>query len=232
MRLLATTTPEGVRKIQERDPILLRRFTVLAIEASTPDQTIEILRGIATRYEAHHKVQIGDPAIVAAVRLAKRYLQDRELPDSAIDLLDEAAARKRVELDGVPAQVDVAIRRLASLKAQRASLADDTDAMSVKTRERLDKRDGGPRAAGGGDARAARVEARARWRRRPRCGWSSGGSRPSSPRRATSRSSPSVGELEHVSIPEAKRKLEAGRSGGDEAPRPERRGGREGRATS
>jgi ATP-dependent Clp protease ATP-binding subunit ClpB len=139
VRLLATTTPEGVRKIQERDPILLRRFTVLTIEASTPDQTIEILRGIATRYEAHHKVQIGDPAIVAAVRLAKRYLQDRALPDSAIDLLDEAAARKRVEIDGVPAQVDVAIRRLASLKAQRASLADDVDVMSVKTRERIDK---------------------------------------------------------------------------------------------
>jgi ATP-dependent Clp protease ATP-binding subunit ClpB len=84
-------------------------------------------------------VQIGDPAIVAAVRLAKRYLQDRALPDNAIDLLDEAAARKRVEMDGVPARVDDAIRRLASIKAQRASLADDVDTMSVKTRQRLEK---------------------------------------------------------------------------------------------
>ncbi len=139
VRLLATTTPDGLRKIGERDAGLLRRFTVLSIEAPTPDQAIEILRGIATRYEVHHHVQIGDPAIVASVRLAKRYIQDRALPDSAIDLLDEACARKRVEIDGVPASVDDAIRRLASLKAQRASLADDADAMSVKTRERIDK---------------------------------------------------------------------------------------------
>jgi ATP-dependent Clp protease ATP-binding subunit ClpB len=75
---------------------------------------------------------------VAAVRLAKRYVQERALPDSAIDLLDEASARKRVEIDGVPASVDNAIRRLSSLKAQRASLADDNDAMSTKTRTRID----------------------------------------------------------------------------------------------
>jgi ATP-dependent Clp protease ATP-binding subunit ClpB len=139
VRLLASTTPEGLRKIHDKDPGLLRRFTVLSIEPATPDQAIEILRGVATRYEAHHKVQIGDPAIVAAVRLAKRYLQDRALPDNAIDLLDEAAARKRVEMDGVPARVDDAIRRLASIKAQRSSLADDVDTMSVKTRQRLEK---------------------------------------------------------------------------------------------
>jgi ATP-dependent Clp protease ATP-binding subunit ClpB len=139
VRMLASTTPEGVRKLQEKDPGLLRRFTVLSIEPATPEQAIEVLRGIATRYEAHHKVQIGDPAIVASVRLAKRYLQDRALPDNAIDLLDESAARKRVEIDGVPARVDDAIRRLASLKAQRASLIDDVDTMSVKTRERIDK---------------------------------------------------------------------------------------------
>jgi ATP-dependent Clp protease ATP-binding subunit ClpB len=139
VRLLASTTPEGVRKIHEKDPGLLRRFTVLTIEPATADQAIEILRGVATRYETHHNVQIGDPAIVAAVRLAKRYLQDRALPDNAIDLLDEAAARKRVEIDGVPARVDDAIRRLSSIKAQRASLAGDLDSMSVKTRQRLDK---------------------------------------------------------------------------------------------
>jgi ATP-dependent Clp protease ATP-binding subunit ClpB len=139
VRMLASTTPEGVRKLQDKDPGLLRRFTVLTIEPSTPEQAVEVLRGIATRYEMHHKVQIGDPAIVASVRLAKRYLQDRALPDNAIDLLDESAARKRVEIDGVPARVDDAIRRLASLKAQRASLVDDLDAMSVKTRDRIEK---------------------------------------------------------------------------------------------
>ena len=139
VRLLATTTPEGIRKLQEKDPNLLRRFTVLGIDPPTPEKAVEILRGITTRYESHHKVQIGDPAITAAVRLAKRYVQERALPDSAIDLLDEAAARKRVEIDGLPAEVDDAIRRVASLKAQLAGLEDDTDAMSVKTRERLEK---------------------------------------------------------------------------------------------
>ncbi|MFO0639164.1 MAG: AAA family ATPase [Polyangiaceae bacterium] len=139
VRLLATTTPEGVRKLQEKDPNLLRRFTVLGIDPPTPEKAIEILRGIATRFETYHNVQIGDPAVVAAVRLAKRYVQDRELPDNAIDLLDEAAARKRVELDGVPAHMDDAIRRLASLKAQLAGLMDDEDAMSKKSKERIDK---------------------------------------------------------------------------------------------
>jgi ATP-dependent Clp protease ATP-binding subunit ClpB len=139
IRILASTTIDGARKMQERDPGLLRRFSVLTIEAPTIDPATEILRGIASKYEAHHKVQIGEGAIVAAVRLAKRYLQDRALPDAAIDLLDETAARKRVEIDGVPAKVDEAIRRLASLKAQVASLAGDTDAMSVKTRERLER---------------------------------------------------------------------------------------------
>ncbi|HEY8078003.1 MAG TPA: Clp protease N-terminal domain-containing protein, partial [Labilithrix sp.] len=139
VRLLASTTPEGVRKLQEKDPNLLRRFTMLTIEPPTPERAIEILRGVATRYEAHHKVQIGDPAIVAAVRLAKRYVQERALPDSAIDLLDEASARKRVEIDGLPAHMDDAIRRLSSLRAQLSGLQDDTDPMSVKTRERIEK---------------------------------------------------------------------------------------------
>ncbi len=139
VRLLGTTTVEGLRKINDKDPALIRRFTVLTIDPPTPDQAIEVLRGIATRFEKHHSVRIGDPAIVASVHLAKRYVQDRALPDSAIDLLDEACARKRVEIDGVPADVDNQIRRLSSLKAQRSSLADDADAMSTKTRDRLDK---------------------------------------------------------------------------------------------
>ena len=139
IRLLAASTPEGIRKITEKDPGLLRRFTMLTIDPATPERAVEILRGIATRYEAHHKVKIGDPAITAAVRLAKRYVQDRALPDSAIDLLDEAAARKRVEIDGLPAHMDDAIRRVSSLKAQLSGLEDDTDAMSMKTKERIDR---------------------------------------------------------------------------------------------
>ena len=138
VRILASTTPEGLRKIQERDPALLRRFSALAIEPPSVEDAIEILRGVASKYEAYHDAQIGEAAIVASVRLAKRYVQDRTLPDAAIDLLDETAARKRIEIEGVPADVDVAIRRLASLKAQAVSLAGDTDALSGKTRERLE----------------------------------------------------------------------------------------------
>jgi ATP-dependent Clp protease ATP-binding subunit ClpB len=139
VRVLASTTIDGARKMNERDPGLLRRFSALTIEPPSLGEAIEILRGIASKYEGHHHVQIGEGAIVAAVRLAKRYVQDRALPDAAIDLLDETAARKRVEIDGVPALVDKAIRRLASLKAQIASLAGDADALSVRTRDRLDE---------------------------------------------------------------------------------------------
>jgi ATP-dependent Clp protease ATP-binding subunit ClpB len=207
VRLLATTTPEGVRKIQEKDPILLRRFTVLDIDPSTADETTEILRGVATRYEAHHKVQIGDPAITSAVRLAKRYLQDRALPDSALDLLDEAAARKRVEIDGVPAHVDEAIRRLASLKAQRASLADDVDAMSVKTRERLQREidDLEPRVSemrAKNESKKSAVAALAALKQDVA---------KLEQQLAEAREKHEfarIGEIEHVALPEAKRKLE------------------------
>jgi len=208
VRLLASTTPDGLRKIQERDPGLIRRFTVLSIDPATPDQAIEILRGIATRYEAHHKVQIGDPAIVSSVRLAKRYLQDRALPDNAIDLLDEAAARKRVEIDGVPASVDDAIRRLASLKAQRASLADDLDTMSVKTRERIDKEIASLEPSVG--EMRARLESRrgaVAAQSALRAEYAKLQSQLGDARQRQDFAK--LGELEHVDIPEAKRKLDA-----------------------
>jgi ATP-dependent Clp protease ATP-binding subunit ClpC len=99
VRLLASTTIEGQRKLQERDPALLRRFTTFAIEPPSLDEAIAILKGICPLYEAHHGVRVGPEAVVAAVRLAARYVQDRALPDAAIDLLDETCARKRVELE-------------------------------------------------------------------------------------------------------------------------------------
>ncbi|MDP9151381.1 MAG: AAA family ATPase [Myxococcota bacterium] len=139
LRLLASTTLDGMRKMHERDGALLRRFSVLTIESPTVEQAIETLRGIASKYETHHGVQIGEGAIVSSVRLAKRYLQDRALPDAAIDLLDESAARKRIEMGGVPAAVDEAIRRLSSLKAQTLSLTGDVDALSVRARDRIGK---------------------------------------------------------------------------------------------
>jgi ATP-dependent Clp protease ATP-binding subunit ClpB len=139
VRLLASATTEGARKLADREPVLFRKFSPLTIEASSLEQTLEILRAIASKYEVHHKVQIGEGAMAAAAKLAKRYLQDRALPDAAIDLLDETAARKRVETDGVPAALDAPVHRLASLRAQLSSLAGDSDALSIKTRERIEK---------------------------------------------------------------------------------------------
>ncbi|HNS95619.1 MAG TPA: AAA family ATPase [Polyangiaceae bacterium] len=139
LRFLGTTTPEGIRKIQDRDAALLRRLTFITLDPPTVEQAVEILRGITTRYEQHHHVRIGESAIVAAVNLAKRYLQDRELPDSAIDLLDETASRKRVETEGIPPELDDLIRRLESVRAQEAALADDEDEASVATRARLER---------------------------------------------------------------------------------------------
>lgn len=139
IRILATTTPEGVRKMNERDQAVLRRFSLVNIEAPSIEQATEILRGLALKYEEHHRVRIAESAITAAVGLAKRYLSDRALPDTAVDLLDETSARKRVEVDGIPAEVDAMSRRVESLKAQISALADDDDRMSVATRTRLEK---------------------------------------------------------------------------------------------
>ena len=138
IRLLGTTTPEGVRKIEDRDAAALRLFTHLPTEEPSVDTATEILRGLAHRYEDHHRIEINEGAIVASVTLAKRYLQDRFLPDSAIDLLDEAAAAKRVATDGLPADADHAVSRLESVKAQIRSLANTSDRRSVEARTRLE----------------------------------------------------------------------------------------------
>jgi ATP-dependent Clp protease ATP-binding subunit ClpB len=207
LRLLATTTAEGLRKVSEKDSALIRQFSCIPIEPATVDQAIEVLRGVATRYEAHHGVQIGDPAILAAVNMAKRYVQDRALPDAAIDLLDESAARKRVELDGVPIEIDNKIRRLASLRTQLAALADDEDAISKKTRDRLqkemaeleptvtemrsklDSRKGAVAARNALFAEHARLQAQLEEARK-------------------SQDFAKLGELEHVQIPDVKRRLD------------------------
>jgi ATP-dependent Clp protease ATP-binding subunit ClpB len=138
IRMLGTTTPEGLRRIADRDAGVLRLFTRLEISEPAVEGAIEILRGIAARYEAHHDVQISESAVVAAVRLAKRYVQDRFLPDSAIDLLDEAAAAKRVEFDGISPEVDAAVRRAESLRAQLASLQQADDRPTQEARQRLE----------------------------------------------------------------------------------------------
>ncbi|MEM9694817.1 MAG: ATP-dependent Clp protease ATP-binding subunit, partial [Myxococcota bacterium] len=139
VRILATTTLDGVQRINERDNAIMRRFSSFTIEAPSEEEAQDILRGIASRYETHHRVRIAESAIRTAVNLAKRYVADRELPDSAVDLMDSAAARKRVEVDGVPADVDHAIRRLESLEAQIAGLQDETDREGKRKLEELER---------------------------------------------------------------------------------------------
>jgi ATP-dependent Clp protease ATP-binding subunit ClpB len=136
-RLLATTTPEGLKRLEERDAQVLRSFTLLPIAEPTLDEATEIVRGVAGRYERHHGVEISERAILLSVQLAKRYVTDRRLPDSALDLLDEAAAAKRVEVDGVSSESDALLRRLESVQAQLRTLEHSDDAESGQARQTL-----------------------------------------------------------------------------------------------
>ncbi|MEP7051974.1 MAG: AAA family ATPase [Pseudomonadota bacterium] len=136
-RLLATTTPEGLKRLEERDAHVLRLFTVLPIAEPTLEEATEIVRGVAARYEKHHGVEISEAAIRLSVQLAKRYVPDRRLPDSALDLLDESAAAKRVEVDGVSAESDGLLRRLESVKAQLRTLDHSEDPESTSARQTL-----------------------------------------------------------------------------------------------
>src|SRR6185295_9792507 len=137
VRAIATATPDAVRKSLEESS-LARRFVAITVDPPTVDETVAILRGLVAKFEAAHQVRISDPALVAAATFAKRYVPGSALPRSAIDLVDEAAARVRVQLEGVPAELDRFERRLESLALQVASLSDDTDAPSVETRHRLE----------------------------------------------------------------------------------------------
>jgi ATP-dependent Clp protease ATP-binding subunit ClpB len=138
-RLLATTTPEGERRILERDPLLYQRFTRQPVLEPSRALAAEMVRGAASIYEQHHGVQISEDAITSAVTLAKRYVPDRFLPDSAFDLLDEAAASKRVDLDGTPSEFDVPLRRFESVQAQLAALAGTDDEPTRRARATLQR---------------------------------------------------------------------------------------------
>jgi ATP-dependent Clp protease ATP-binding subunit ClpB len=130
-RIIATTSTTG-KKALEKDPGLMHLFSLVQVEPASVDQTKEILRGVAKRYEEHHGVSIGENSIASAVRLAKRYLKDRSLPASAIDLLDEAASRKRLEMGSLPSNIDDAQRRLVSLETQLSALSNKADSDSQK----------------------------------------------------------------------------------------------------
>ena len=134
LHLVGATTLDEYRKYVEKDPALERRFQPLLVEEPSVEDTISILRGLKQRYEVHHGVRITDPAVIAAATLSHRYIADRHLPDKAIDLIDEAAARLRTEIDSKPQALDEVDREVLQLEIEREALQKEKDAAS---RERL-----------------------------------------------------------------------------------------------
>ena len=132
LRCLGATTLNEYRLYIEKDAALERRFQKVLIDEPSIEDTIAILRGLKERYEVHHGVEITDPAIIAATRLSYRYISDRQLPDKAIDLIDEAASRIRMEIDSKPESIDKLDRRLIQLKIEREALNKESDDASKK----------------------------------------------------------------------------------------------------
>ncbi|MGI9225189.1 MAG: ATP-dependent chaperone ClpB [Woeseiaceae bacterium] len=140
LHCVGATTLDEYRKYLEKDAALERRFQKVLIEEPTVEDTIAILRGLKERYEVHHGVEITDPAIVAAATLSHRYISDRQLPDKAIDLVDEAASRIRIEIDSKPEAMDKLERRIIQFKIEREALKKESDDASVKRLEDLEAR--------------------------------------------------------------------------------------------
>ncbi len=134
LRMIGATTLDEFRKYVEKDPALERRFQQVFVGEPTVPDTIAILRGLKERYEVHHGVRIQDSALVSAAVLSNRYLTNRFLPDKAIDLMDEAASKLRIEIDSLPTEIDVVQRRILQLEIEKVALEKETDAAS---RDRL-----------------------------------------------------------------------------------------------
>ena len=139
LHCIGATTLDEFRKYIEKDAALERRFQQVLVDQPTVEDTISILRGLKDRYELHHGVRIKDAALVSAAILSDRYISERFLPDKAIDLVDEAAAKLRVEIDSMPANLDEILRRTMQLEIEREALKKEKDAAS---RERLEKLEG------------------------------------------------------------------------------------------
>ncbi|MCV7597005.1 ATP-dependent chaperone ClpB [Micrococcus luteus] len=137
LRLIGATTLDEYRENIEKDPALERRFQQVYVGEPSVDDTIAILRGLKERYEAHHKVAIADSALVAAATLSHRYITGRQLPDKAIDLVDEAASRLRMEIDSAPEEIDVLRRQVDRLTMEELALEGETDPASVERLEAL-----------------------------------------------------------------------------------------------
>jgi ATP-dependent Clp protease ATP-binding subunit ClpB len=139
LRAIGATTLNEYKKYIEKDPALERRFQPVLVEEPTVEDTIAILRGLKDRYEVHHGVRIKDSAIIAAATLSHRYISDRFLPDKAIDLIDEAAASLRMQIDSLPTEIDEIERRILQLEIERQSLLKETDAHSVERRRQIEE---------------------------------------------------------------------------------------------
>ena len=139
LHCIGATTLNEYRKYIEKDAALERRFQKILVGEPTVEATIAILRGLQEKYEVHHSVQITDPAIVAAAELSHRYITDRFLPDKAIDLIDEAAAKVKIEIDSKPEAIDKLDRRLIQLQIERAAVIREKDEASKRRRELIDE---------------------------------------------------------------------------------------------
>lgn len=132
LRMIGATTLDEHRKYIEKDPALERRFQQVYVGEPTVEDTIAILRGLKERYEVHHGVRIQDSALVSAAVLSDRYITSRFLPDKAIDLVDEAASKLRIEIDSLPTEIDIVERRILQLEIERLALEKETDSASIE----------------------------------------------------------------------------------------------------
>ncbi len=139
LRCVGATTLNEYRKYVEKDAALERRFQPVIVGEPSVEDTISILRGLKERYELHHGVRIKDSAIVAAATLSHRYISDRFLPDKAVDLMDEAASRLRIEIDSMPTEIDELERRIRQLEIERQALKKEIDPASLERMDRLEK---------------------------------------------------------------------------------------------
>src|SRR5205807_1221345 len=139
LRVVGATTLDEYRQHVEKDAALERRFQPVFVGEPSVESTIAILRGLKERYEAHHGVRITDDAIIAAATLSHRYIGDRFLPDKAIDLLDEAASRLRIEIDSMPQEIDEVERRVMQLEIERTALQKEKDKSAVERRKTIEK---------------------------------------------------------------------------------------------
>ena len=137
LHCVGATTLDEYRQHVEKDAALERRFQKVLVEEPSEEDTVAILRGLKERYEVHHAVDISDGAIIAAAKLSQRYITDRQLPDKAIDLIDEAASMIRMEIDSKPEEMDKLERRLIQLKIEREAMRKETDTAVKKRQKKL-----------------------------------------------------------------------------------------------